>query len=53
MVEFVRVRVTKEQRELLQFAADHEERELSDWLRRLAVKEATRLRDRATKKKAK
>jgi uncharacterized protein (DUF1778 family) len=50
---FVRVRVTKDQRELLEYAADKEERELSDWLRRLAVKEATRIKERETKRAAK
>ena len=48
----VRVRFTQEQRDLLQSAADHEERELSDWLRRLALKEATRISDRAAARSA-
>jgi uncharacterized protein (DUF1778 family) len=49
----VRVRFTKEQRELLEFAAKHQERELSDWLRRVALKEATRIKKRAAKREAK
>jgi uncharacterized protein (DUF1778 family) len=42
------VRFTTQQRDLLQFAAKHEERELSDWLRRLALKEATRIKEKAS-----
>jgi uncharacterized protein (DUF1778 family) len=48
----VRVRFTQEQRDILQFAAEHEDRELSDWVRRLALKEATKIRDRAAAKSA-
>lgn len=46
------VRFTTEQRELLQFAAQHDERELSDWVRRLALKEATRIQTRAASRSA-
>jgi hypothetical protein len=42
------VRFTLDQRDLLLFAAGREERELSDWVRRLALKEATRIKGRAT-----
>lgn len=50
--EIVRVRFTKEQRIQLQSAADHEERDLSDWLRRLALREAARVNERASKRAA-
>jgi uncharacterized protein (DUF1778 family) len=41
------VRFTTEQRDLLLFAAEHEERELSDWVRRSVLKEAARIKEQA------
>jgi uncharacterized protein (DUF1778 family) len=42
------VRFTAEQRDLLQSAAQEADRDLSDWVRRLVLKEAARIRERAT-----
>ncbi len=48
----LKVRVTEEERADLQFAADHERLELSTWLRRLGLHEATRIREGASAKSA-
>jgi hypothetical protein len=48
----VRVRVTDEERSDLQLAADHERLDLSTWLRRLGLKEATRIKEGASAKSA-
>jgi uncharacterized protein (DUF1778 family) len=41
------VRFTPQQRDLLVFAAEHEERELSDWVRRSVLKDAARIKEQA------
>ena len=46
----IRIRVTEEQRRLLQSAADKLDFELSFWLRRLALEEATRINDRSARR---
>jgi uncharacterized protein (DUF1778 family) len=46
----IRVRVTEDQRRVLQAAADKLDFELSFWLRRLALEEAARINGRGTRK---
>ncbi|HLK93131.1 MAG TPA: hypothetical protein VKZ18_24770 [Polyangia bacterium] len=46
----IRIRVTEEQRRVLQAAADKLDFELSFWLRRLALEEATRINERGARR---
>ena len=43
----VQLRVTEDERQQLQAAAVHSERDLSDWLRRVVLKEAAKVNARA------